>query len=109
MPEGECPEIYFIHHNRFIKVPFVVYADFEAFTEEISTCEPNQEFSFTQQYQKHKLSGFYFKIVLMKNYSIKNQFSTEQRVKMKISVKNSWRCLKKKSRRFIKNSTFLQR
>ena len=27
----------FIHHNRSIKVPFVVYADFEAFTEEIPT------------------------------------------------------------------------
>ena len=41
----EMPEkgsfISFIHHNRSIKVPFVVYADFEAFTEEIYSCEPN--------------------------------------------------------------------
>ena len=63
----EMPEkgsfISFIHHNRSIKVPFVVYADFEAFTEEISTCEPNQKFSFTQKYQKHRPSGFCFKIV----------------------------------------------
>ena len=42
MPEKES-FIYFIHHNRSIKVPFVVYADFEAFTEEISSCEPNQD------------------------------------------------------------------
>ena len=63
----EIPEegtfISFIHHNRLIKVPFVVYADFEAFTEEISTCEPNQEFSFTKKYQKHRPSGFCFLIV----------------------------------------------
>ena len=47
--------IYFIHHNRSMKVPFVVYADFEAFTEEISTCEPNQEKSFTRQYQRMRV------------------------------------------------------
>ena len=61
----EMPEkgsfISFIHHNRSIKVPFVVYADFEAFTEEIPISE--QKFSFTQKYQKHKPSGFCYKIV----------------------------------------------
>ena len=63
----EMPEkgsfIYFIHHNRSIKVPFVVYADFKAFTEEISSHEPNQDKSFTNKYQKHKPSGFCYKIV----------------------------------------------
>ena len=62
MPE-EGSFISFIHHNRSVKVPFVVYADFEAFTEEISTCEPNQRSSFTQKYQRHQPSGFCFKIV----------------------------------------------
>ena len=62
MPE-EGSFISFIHHNRSMKVPFVVYADFEAFTEEISTCEPNQRSSFTQKYQRHQPSGFCFKIV----------------------------------------------
>ena len=55
--------ISFIHHNRSIKVPFVVYADFEAFTEEISTCEPSEKKSFTKKYQRHKPSGFCYKIV----------------------------------------------
>ena len=63
----EMPEkgsfISFIHHNRSIKVPFVVYADFEAFTEEISTCEQNDKKSFTQKYQRHRPSGFCYKIV----------------------------------------------
>ena len=63
----EMPEkgslVTFIHHNRSIKVPFVVYADFEAFTEEIPISEQNERSSFTQKYQRHKPSGFCFKIV----------------------------------------------
>ena len=63
----EMPEkrslVTFIQHNRSIKVPFVVYADFEAFTEEISSCEPNDKKSFTQKYQRHRPSGFCYKIV----------------------------------------------
>ena len=63
----EMPEkgsfISFIHHNRSMKVPFAVYADFEAFTEEISSCEPNDKKSFTQKYQRHRPSGFCYKIV----------------------------------------------
>ena len=55
--------ISFNHHNRSIKVPFVVYADFEAFTEEILTCKPNDKFSFTNKYQKHQPSGFCYKCV----------------------------------------------
>ena len=62
MPE-EGSFISFIHHNRSIKVPFVVYADFEAFTEEIPISKQNEKFSFTQKYQKHKPSGFCYKIV----------------------------------------------
>ena len=62
MPE-EGSFISFIHHNRSIKVPFVVYADFEVFTEEIPISEQNEKFSFTQKYQKHRPSGFCYKIV----------------------------------------------
>ena len=39
------------------------YADFEAFTEEILTCKPNDKFSFTNKYQKHQPSGFCYKCV----------------------------------------------
>ena len=62
MPE-EGSFISFIHLNRSIKVPFVVYADFEAFTEEIPISEQNDKFSFTQKYQRHRPSGFCYKIV----------------------------------------------
>ena len=49
----------FQHYNRTIKVPLVVYADFEAFTQKISL----KRGSSTEQYQKHQPSGFCYKIV----------------------------------------------
>ena len=43
----------FGNYFRKMQVPFVVYADFEAITESISTCSPNDACSYTKQYQKH--------------------------------------------------------
>ena len=52
----EMPEkgslVTFIHHNRSIKVPFVVYADFEAFTEEIPISEQNEKIFFYTEISK---------------------------------------------------------
>ena len=62
MPK-EGSSISFIHHNRSIKVPFVIYADFEAFTKEIQTTPQSDKVSFTQKYQHHQPSGFCYKIV----------------------------------------------
>ena len=62
MPK-EGSSISFKHHNRSIKVPFVVYADFEAFTKEIKTIPQNDRIAFTQKYQHHQPSGFCYKIV----------------------------------------------
>ena len=62
MPK-EGSSISFMHHNRSIKVPFVVYADFEAFTKEIKTIPQNDRVAFTQKYQHHQPSGFCYKIV----------------------------------------------
>ena len=41
-----------------MRVPFVIYADFEAVTEKIDSATPNPEKSFTEKYQKHTPSGF---------------------------------------------------
>ena len=60
-PEGSA--ISFMHHNRAIKVPFVIYADFEAFTKEIQPIPQNDQVAFTQKYQHHQPSGFCYKIV----------------------------------------------
>ncbi|XP_065651152.1 uncharacterized protein LOC136079347 [Hydra vulgaris] len=52
----------FIHHNRSMRVPFVVYADFESFIKPINTCTPNPNESYTKQYQKHTPSSFCYYI-----------------------------------------------
>ena len=39
LPE-EGSEISFENHNRSMRVPFILYADFESFTPQLSTCQP---------------------------------------------------------------------
>ena len=62
----EMPEkgtmLSFKNYHRKMRVPFVVYADFEAFTESISTCCPDESSSYTKQYQKHRPSSFCYYI-----------------------------------------------
>ncbi|XP_065653011.1 uncharacterized protein LOC136080322 [Hydra vulgaris] len=52
----------FIHHNRSMIVPFIVYADFESFIKSINTCTPNPNESYTQRYQKHTPNSFCYYI-----------------------------------------------
>ena len=59
MPGGR---LYFKNHYKKQRVPFVVYADFECFTQKIDTCQPDDGKSFTNQYQKHKPSGYSYMI-----------------------------------------------
>ena len=54
--------IFFKNYYRKQRVPFVVYADFECFTEKIDTCQPKDTKSFTNRYQKHRPSGFSYLI-----------------------------------------------
>ena len=56
-------KVYFYGHQKQLPVPFVVYADFEAITEKIDSCSPPESKSYTQAYQKHKPSGFGYKVV----------------------------------------------
>ena len=56
-------KVFFYQHQKQLPVPFVVYADFEAITEKIDSCSPPQHKSYTQSYQKHKPSGFGYKVV----------------------------------------------
>jgi len=51
------------HYCRKMRVPFVIYADFECFTKPIQNCEPNSQESYTNQYQQHEPSGFGYYIV----------------------------------------------
>ena len=45
-----------------MRVPFIVYADFESFTPQLSTCQPNPDKSYPKQYQKPIPSGFSYHI-----------------------------------------------
>ena len=61
MPE-EGTTLSFKNDNRSMRVPFIVYADFESFIKPIDTCGPNPTNSYTKQYQKHTPSGFCYYI-----------------------------------------------
>jgi len=58
-------KIYFKNHYKMQPVPFVIYADFEALTEKINTCQPSPNFekSFTDAYEKHQACGYGYKVV----------------------------------------------
>lgn len=60
--DGNPTFLKFKNFNRKVRVPFFIYADFESFTEKIQTCNPSDSESFTNQYQKHKPSGFCYLI-----------------------------------------------
>jgi hypothetical protein len=48
----------FMNYNRSMRVPFIVYADFESFIKPIYTCQPRPDESCTNKYQKHTPSSF---------------------------------------------------
>ena len=49
--------------NIFLKSQqFIVYADFESFTPQLSACQPNPDNSYTKRYEKHNPSGFCYHI-----------------------------------------------
>ena len=61
MPEPGM-KLKFKNYNRSLRVPFIVYADFESFIEPIHTCQPDPNTSYTKQYQKHTPSSFCYYI-----------------------------------------------
>ena len=62
MPEkGE--KVYFKNHHKQLSIPFVIYADFEAITEKVVSCQPNNDKSYTEVYQNHKDCGYGYKVV----------------------------------------------
>ena len=62
MPE-KGDKVYFKNHHKQLSVPFVIYADFEAITEKVSGCQPSNEKSYTEAYQKHTDCGYGYKVV----------------------------------------------
>jgi len=48
----------FTNHHKQMKVPYVIYADFECVLEKIASCEPSQDASFTVKTEGHAPCGF---------------------------------------------------
>ncbi|KAL9954736.1 hypothetical protein ACROYT_G042310 [Oculina patagonica] len=63
MPTKDNNILKFNNFHKQQKVPFVIYADFEAITEKISSCKPNDDKSYTEAYQKHQDCGYGYKVV----------------------------------------------
>ena len=45
-----------------MRAPLILYADFESFTPQLSTCQSNHEKSYTKQYQKDISRGFCYHV-----------------------------------------------
>ena len=54
--------VQFQDHHRQMPALFVVYADFEAITEKVSSCQPSAEKSFTEKYQQHTACSYGYKL-----------------------------------------------
>ena len=63
MPKKGENILKYTNHHKQQAVPFVIYADFEAITEKIQRCQPNNDKSYTKAYQKHTDCGYGYKVV----------------------------------------------
>ena len=65
------PKVYFNNFKKMLPAPFVIYADFEALTEKIDSCQPSSDSSYTNTYQSHRSCSFAYKVVCIysKKYS----------------------------------------
>ena len=94
MPEKGKNILKFENYHKQQAVPFVIYADFEAITEKISSCKPNDKNSYTEAYQKHTDCGYGYirsSVAMMINIASQYKFT-----EVKMLFTNSWkRCLRK--------------
>ena len=63
MPDKDNNILKFNGYNKQLPVPFVIYADFEAITEKIDSCQRNDNKSYTEAYQNHRDCGYGYKVV----------------------------------------------
>ena len=64
MPTNDNNILKFNNFHKQLDVPFVIYADFEAITEKLNSCQPdNNDKSYTNAYQKHTDCGYGYKVV----------------------------------------------
>ena len=54
MPKAD-DMVQFKNYKKGLEAPFVIYADFDAINEKVHGCQPNNDKSYTESYQKHRL------------------------------------------------------
>ena len=67
MPQKGNNTLQFQNYHKQMLVPFVIYADFEAFIEKIQGCQPNNTQSYTELYQKYTGCSYGYKVVCCYN------------------------------------------
>ena len=93
MPDKDNNILKFNNFHKQQQVPFVIYSDFEAITEKVSGCKPNDDKSYTEAYQRHTDCGYGFKLVYCLMISIQSRYKFTEVKRLFI---NSWkRCLRK--------------
>jgi hypothetical protein len=63
LPTEENKWLEFKNIDKQLKVPFIIYADFEAITEPIDSVNRSPDKSYTESYQKHEPCGYAYKVV----------------------------------------------
>ena len=63
LPEPDESNLQFTDYHKGLKVPFVIYADFESITQPIEQVQREQTKSYTDGYQLHVPCGFAYKVV----------------------------------------------
>merc|ERR1711911_488777 len=63
MPEKGKNILHFENFHKQLVVPFVIYADFEAIVEKMHGCQPENNKSYTEAFQKHTDCGYGYKVV----------------------------------------------
>ena len=88
MPDKDNNILKFNNFHKQQPVPFVIYADFEAITEKIQGCQPNNDKSYTEAYQKHIDCGSAYKVVCCYDKNIVKTFAFTE---VKMPFTNLWR------------------
>jgi len=67
LPSEKDKTLEFVNHKKQLKVPFIIYADFESITEPIHIAESDPQKSQTCGYQLHTPCSFAYKVVCIDN------------------------------------------
>ena len=59
MPKEDNKILTYNHGEKYMKVPFIIYADLESLLEKMNTCHNNSEKSSTTKINKHRPSGYH--------------------------------------------------